>query len=65
VYDALSTARPYRPALSRQAALAEIERCRGWWSEAVYAAFVKSLDGLKSAPDAKLTAAPETTSSVG
>jgi putative nucleotidyltransferase with HDIG domain len=43
VYDALTSARPYRPALSRQAALAEIERCRGWWSEAVYAAFVRVL----------------------
>jgi putative nucleotidyltransferase with HDIG domain len=39
VYDALTTARSYRPALSQEAALAEIERCRGWWSEAVYAAF--------------------------
>jgi len=59
VYDALTTARPYRPALSRPAALAEIEKCRGWWSEAVYAAFVKSLDGLKSAvEDARLAAAP-------
>src|SRR2546425_36341 len=59
VYDALTTARPYRPALSRPAALAEIERCRGWWSGAVYAAFVKSLDGLKTAADARLAAAPE------
>jgi putative nucleotidyltransferase with HDIG domain len=56
VFDALSTARPYRPALSREAALAEIEKCRGWWSEAVYAAFVKSLDGLKSAVEARLGA---------
>src|SRR5439155_14977731 len=46
VFDALSTARPYRSALSREAALAEIEKCRGWWSEAVYLAFVKSLDGV-------------------
>jgi len=42
--------------LSREAALAEIEKCRGWWSEAVYAAFVKSLDGLKSAVEARLAA---------
>src|SRR2546425_2193872 len=40
VYDALTTARPYRPALSRPAALAEIQRCRSSWSEGVYAAFV-------------------------
>jgi len=56
VFDALSTARPYRSALSREAALAEIEKCRGWWSEAVYLAFVKSLDGVKSPVDARLAA---------
>jgi putative nucleotidyltransferase with HDIG domain len=39
VYDALTTTRPYRPALGREAALAEIERCRGWWSAPVYQAF--------------------------
>src|SRR6266508_5393358 len=43
VYDALTTSRPYRPAFSRSAALAEIERCRGQWSEAVYNAFLASL----------------------
>jgi putative nucleotidyltransferase with HDIG domain len=46
VYDALTTARPYRPALSRQEALAEIERCRAWWSDAVYTAFFASLTEL-------------------
>jgi putative nucleotidyltransferase with HDIG domain len=39
VYDALTTVRSYRPALSHEAAMAEIERCRGWWSEPVYDAF--------------------------
>jgi putative nucleotidyltransferase with HDIG domain len=39
VYDALTSTRAYRPALGREAALAEIERCRSWWSEAVYGAF--------------------------
>ena len=43
VYDALTTTRPYRPALSRERALAEMERCRGWWSEPVCTAFRKSL----------------------
>src|SRR6266705_3033599 len=43
VFDALTTDRAYRPALSFDAALAEIERCRGWWSEAVYDAFRASL----------------------
>jgi putative nucleotidyltransferase with HDIG domain len=39
VYDALTSTRAYRPAMGREAALAEIERCRAWWSEAVYLAF--------------------------
>jgi putative nucleotidyltransferase with HDIG domain len=42
VYDALTTDRSYRPALSHEAALAEIERCKGWWSEAVYTAFLST-----------------------
>jgi putative nucleotidyltransferase with HDIG domain len=46
VYDALTTARSYRPAMSHDAAMAEIERCKGWWSEAVYAAFCVSLGGI-------------------
>ena len=43
VYDALTTARSYRPAISHEASMAEIERCRGRWSEAVYDAFTLSL----------------------
>ncbi len=43
VYDALTTARPYRPAFSRAAALATIAGRRGLWSEAVYGAFLASL----------------------
>jgi putative nucleotidyltransferase with HDIG domain len=43
VYDAMTTTRPYRPALSRERALAEMERCRGWWSATVWAAFQESL----------------------
>jgi putative nucleotidyltransferase with HDIG domain len=43
VYDALTTDRSYRPALSLEAALAEIARCKGWWSEAVYTAFQQAL----------------------
>src|SRR5436190_1917438 len=35
VYDALTTTRPYRPALTRERALTEMERCRGWWAEPV------------------------------
>jgi putative nucleotidyltransferase with HDIG domain len=43
VYDALTTTRPYRPALSRERALAEMDRCRGWWCDAVRVAFRKAL----------------------
>ena len=38
-YDALTTARPYQPALSPEAAVQYILRCRGWWSEGVVNAF--------------------------
>ena len=40
VYDALTTARPYRPAFSHAAALVKIEGRRGSWSETVYGAFL-------------------------
>jgi len=43
VFDALTTDRAYRAALRFDAALAEIERCKTWWSEAVYDAFRASL----------------------
>jgi putative nucleotidyltransferase with HDIG domain len=49
VYDALTTTRPYRPALGQEAALAEIERCRAWWSEAVYLAFREAVARLPTA----------------
>jgi HD-GYP domain-containing protein (c-di-GMP phosphodiesterase class II) len=42
VYDALTTERAYRPAMTHEAALLEIEKCRAWWSEAVYGAFLGS-----------------------
>src|SRR5690349_15995246 len=46
VYDALTTARSYRPAMSHEAAMTEIERCRSWWSEAVYDAFIAAVPQL-------------------
>jgi HD-GYP domain-containing protein (c-di-GMP phosphodiesterase class II) len=57
VYDALTTARSYRPALSVDDALAEIARCRHWWSESVYGAFVES---LVSAPFRAAGSPPDT-----
>jgi len=57
VYDALTSTRPYRPALSRERALTEMERCRGWWSEAVCTAFRKSLADPRG-PTAESSADP-------
>lgn len=39
VYDALTTTRSYRPALSHETAIAEMTRCRNWWSPRVFEAF--------------------------
>lgn len=43
VYDALTTARSYRPAMPKDLAVAEIQRCRGWWRPDVYRAFMETL----------------------
>ncbi len=43
VYDALTTTRSYRGAMSPQQALAEITRCRNSWSPAVYQAFMTAV----------------------
>ena len=43
VYDALTTTRSYRPAMSAEVALAEMARCRHWWRADVYEAFRRSL----------------------
>src|SRR6266571_4029074 len=43
VFDAMTTTRPYRAALSQERALAEIEASRSSWSGAVYRAFLASL----------------------
>jgi putative nucleotidyltransferase with HDIG domain len=44
VYDALTTTRSYRRALTHAEALAEMARTRHWWREDVYAAFVTTMD---------------------
>jgi putative nucleotidyltransferase with HDIG domain len=46
VYDALTTARSYRPAMSHEAAMAEIERHRSRWSAGVYQAFTAAAPQL-------------------
>jgi putative nucleotidyltransferase with HDIG domain len=43
VYDALTTDRPYRPAMKLEAALVEITRIRASWSGEVYEAFVAAV----------------------
>lgn len=49
VYDALTTTRSYRPALSHAAALLKIEECRGWWRPDVFQAFLRSIGRASAA----------------
>jgi putative nucleotidyltransferase with HDIG domain len=44
VYDALTTTRSYRSAMTPAEARAEMARTRHWWREDVYAAFVTTMD---------------------
>jgi len=43
VYDALRSARPYRGALSHDAALQRMAECQTWWKPDLYAAFGRAL----------------------
>ncbi len=43
VWDALTTDRPYRKAMTSDEALAQMEQCRGWWRPEVYDAFAKGV----------------------
>lgn len=45
VYDALTTNRAYRAAMSHPDALTEIRRCRHWWREDIVEAFLGVMDG--------------------
>lgn len=49
VYDALTTDRPYRPGMTHETALAEITRCRGWWSPRVFDAFIAAIPEIRAA----------------
>jgi putative nucleotidyltransferase with HDIG domain len=49
VYDALTTTRSYRAALSRADALTNMQKCRAWWRPDVYQAFVRSVIKLSEA----------------
>jgi putative nucleotidyltransferase with HDIG domain len=43
VYDALTTTRSYRGAMSQAEALTKMQEVRGWWRADVYAAFMRTL----------------------
>jgi putative nucleotidyltransferase with HDIG domain len=43
VYDALTTTRSYRPAMTRVEALATMEDCRHWWRADVFQAFLRAV----------------------
>jgi HD-GYP domain-containing protein (c-di-GMP phosphodiesterase class II) len=49
VFDALTTTRSYRPALSPTEALVKMQECRGWWRPEVYQAFLRSVTRLAQA----------------
>ena len=43
VYDALTTTRSYRPAMTHAEAVVEMARTRHWWRPDVYAAFERTV----------------------
>jgi putative nucleotidyltransferase with HDIG domain len=44
VYDALTTTRSYRGAMSKEEALGKMEESRHWWRPDVYGAFIRSME---------------------
>jgi putative nucleotidyltransferase with HDIG domain len=52
VYDALTTSRAYRAAMTHEAAMAQIEKMRASWSERVYDAFIRAMAVPAVAPKA-------------
>ena len=57
VYDALTTTRSYRNALSQAEAVVEMDRCRHWWRPGVYEAFRKAIVDVDTEDLATTTAA--------
>jgi putative nucleotidyltransferase with HDIG domain len=49
VYDALTTTRSYRAALSHTEAMVKIQECRHWWRPDVYHAFLRSVHRVSEA----------------
>jgi putative nucleotidyltransferase with HDIG domain len=44
VYDALTTTRSYRGAMSKEEAMGRMEQSRHWWRPDVYSAFIRSME---------------------
>jgi putative two-component system response regulator len=59
VYDALTTERPYKPALSVEDALRVMKKevKKGWWDPAVFAAFEELMKASEVKPKAMAKAA--------
>jgi putative nucleotidyltransferase with HDIG domain len=49
VYDALTTTRSYRGAMSHPEAMIKIQECRHWWRPDVYQAFLRSVSRVSQA----------------
>jgi putative nucleotidyltransferase with HDIG domain len=49
VYDALTTTRSYRAAMSQPEALIKIQACHHWWRPEVYQAFLRSVNRVSQA----------------
>jgi putative nucleotidyltransferase with HDIG domain len=49
VYDALTTTRSYRPAMSHAEALVKMQQCRQWWRPDIYQAFMRTVSSISEA----------------
>jgi putative nucleotidyltransferase with HDIG domain len=57
IYDALTTTRSYRPAMTHEKAMHIITESRAWWSEPVYDAFQRALARLPATSSGDVAAA--------
>jgi HD-GYP domain-containing protein (c-di-GMP phosphodiesterase class II) len=56
VYDALTTTRSYRAAMTHEAAVAEMTRTRGAWSAPVFEAFTRAFEKVSGFVGAEMAA---------